>query len=100
MDELLPKLFGQILDKLGVNSLISALLLALLILEIKRHNETKKELIAERSARVEDLKTVLPLVQASTAASQAMSASLQTMSEGLTLLKELVLSSIRGGGRA
>lgn len=97
MDDLLPKIFGQILDKLGVNGLISALLLGLLILEIKRHNETKKELIAERSARVEDLKTVLPLVQASTAASQVTSASLQTMSEGLALLKELMLSAIRGG---
>lgn len=97
MEELLIKVFGVVVDKLGISGVFSALLLALLVLEIRRHGETKKELVQERAARVEDLKTVLPVVQASTTASQAASASLAKVSEGLEIVRDLELSSIRGG---
>lgn len=99
MEDLLIRVFGIMVDKLGINGILSALLLGLLVLEIRRHGETKKELTTERAARVEDLKTVLPVVQASTQASQATSTSLAKVSEGLEIVRDLVLSSIREGQR-
>lgn len=101
MDSLIIEIAKTILAQFGIQGLLFVIFLLLWGLELRRHDTTRKELAAEKSARMEDLKAVLPVIQSSTSASQSTSASLQTMTEAIRefglMIRELTVSSIHRG---
>lgn len=100
MEELLIKIGAQVAEKAGLPGLLGATFLVLYLLELKRHEATRKELVAERAARVDDLKTILPVIQTSTSTSQTTAAGLASMSEAVKELRDTIrdmtLSGLRG----
>jgi len=101
MDGLMMRVAKLILDQFGLQGLLFVIFLLLWALELRRHDTTRKELSAERSARTEDLKAVLPVIQSSTSASQSTASSMSTLTEAVhdlgVLIRELTLSNLHRG---
>lgn len=98
MEDLAIKIATLILDKVGLPGLLGAVFLALYVVELRRHEATRKELVTERAARVDDLRTILPVIQASTSTSQTTAAGLATMSEAVKELRDVIrdMTLLRG----
>lgn len=98
MEDLAIKIATLILDKVGLPGLLGAVFLALYVVELRRHESTRKELVTERAARVDDLKTILPVIQMSTTTSQATATGLASMSEAVKELRDVIrdMTLLRG----
>lgn len=102
MDGLFLPITKLVLDQFGLQGLLFVIFMLLWALELRRHDTTRKELATERSARTEDLKAVLPVIQSSTSASQSTASSMSTLTEAVrdlgVLIRELTLSNLHHGG--
>lgn len=102
MDGLFLPIAKLVLDQFGLQGLLFVIFMLLWALELRRHDTTRKELATERSARTEDLKAVLPVIQSSTSASQSTASSMSTLTEAVrdlgVLIRELTLSNLHRGG--
>lgn len=101
MEDIFKTVVEAVIKQFGLGGLFAAVPLLGWVIEYRRHGQTAKQLVAEREARVTELKEALPIISQSTAASQTVAAGLVATTETVgkleTTVRELILSSIRRG---
>lgn len=98
VDDFLFKAASALLDKLGVGALAFIAPAALCLWLMRVNGGLRTELDRERAARFEDLKTVLPVIQASTAATQSTGAALTKLDGSIQQLT--IAQMVHGGSQS
>lgn len=96
MEDFFFKAGSALLDKFGAGALAFIAPAALCFWLMRSNAVLRRDLETERDARIKDLTSVLPVIQASTAATQTTGAALQKLDASI---QQLTLAHMVHGGR-